>query len=131
MCQTICFYHNFLLTYELLELQFHIPIKAGVTLLFLDEIQAVPQGLSSLRYFYENMPESVAVYLKSNSWQQCDSVKHSMLLTYQMIPANTKAEFSTNDFCFCSRSFLCLQVKNSNFSSSLIMNTRHILQYYG
>jgi predicted AAA+ superfamily ATPase len=152
---------------QLLELQFHIPIKAGATLLFLDEIQAVPQVLSALRYFYEDMPglhviaagsllefaleepafsmpvgrieylhlgpmqfeefliaagkdrladflsnfspgedipepihhqflvllkiflvtggmpESVAVYLKSNSWQQCDSVKHSMLLTYQ------------------------------------------------
>ena len=152
---------------QLLELQFNIPIKLGATLLFIDEIQAVPQVLSSLRYFYEEMPglhviaagsllefaleepafsmpvgrieylhlgpmqfeefliadgkdrledflnnlspgedipepihlqllgllkiflvtggmpEAIAVYLKSNSWQKCDSVKHSLLLTYQ------------------------------------------------
>lgn len=152
---------------QLLELQFNIPIKPGAMLLFLDEIQAVPQVLSSLRYFYEEMPglhviaagsllefaleepafsmpvgrieylhigpmqfeefllaagkekmadflnnlspgedipepihrqllellkiffvtggmpEAIAVYLKSNSWQKCDSVKHSLFLTYQ------------------------------------------------
>jgi len=152
---------------QLLELQFNITIKPGTMLLFLDEIQAVPQVFSSLRYFYEEMPglhviaagsllefaleepafsmpvgrieylhlgpiqfeefllsagkeklvdflrnlfpgenipepihrqlleflkiffvtggmpEAIAVYLKSNSWQQCDSVKHSLFLTYQ------------------------------------------------
>lgn len=152
---------------QLLELQFNISIKPGTILLFLDEIQAVPQVLSSLRYFYEEMPglhviaagsllefaleepafsmpvgrieylhlgpiqfeefllsagkekladflnnlspgenipepihrqlsellkiffvtggmpEAIAVYLNSNSWQKCDSVKHSLFLTYQ------------------------------------------------
>lgn len=152
---------------QLLELQFNISIKQGDTLLFLDEIQAAPQVLSCLRYFYEEMsglhviaagsllefvleepafsmpvgrieylhlgpmqfeefliaagkeklvdflnnlspgedipkpvhfrllallktflvtggmPEPVAVYLKSHSWQKCDSVKHSLLLTFQ------------------------------------------------
>lgn len=152
---------------QLLELQFNSSIKPSTTLLFFDEIQAVPQVLSSLRYFYEEMPdlhviaagsllefaleeptfsmpvgrieymhlgpmqfeefllaagkekladflshfspkdeipvpihhqlltllnvffvtggmpEAVAVYLKSNSWQKCNSVKHSLLLTYQ------------------------------------------------
>jgi len=29
------------------------------------------------------MPEAIAVYLNSNSWQKCDSVKHSLFLTYQ------------------------------------------------
>lgn len=33
------------------------PIEPGKTLLFLDEIQAVPQALLALRYFYEMMPE--------------------------------------------------------------------------
>jgi len=33
------------------------PIKQGQTLLFLDEIQAVPQAVTALRYFYEMMPE--------------------------------------------------------------------------
>ncbi|MCL2072841.1 MAG: AAA family ATPase [Marinilabiliaceae bacterium] len=32
------------------------PIIAGETLLFLDEIQACPDALSALRYFYEQMP---------------------------------------------------------------------------
>jgi len=32
-------------------------IKAGSTLLFLDELQAAPEALAALRYFYEEMPE--------------------------------------------------------------------------
>lgn len=32
-------------------------ITAGDTLLFLDEIQAAPEALAALRYFYEEMPE--------------------------------------------------------------------------
>ncbi len=33
------------------------PIVPGKTLLFIDEIQAVPRAVTSLRYFYELMPE--------------------------------------------------------------------------
>lgn len=33
------------------------PIRPGETLLFIDEIQACPNALLSLRYFYEEMPE--------------------------------------------------------------------------
>jgi hypothetical protein len=33
------------------------PITPGKTLLFFDEIQSCPQCLSSLRFFYERMPE--------------------------------------------------------------------------
>ncbi len=29
------------------------------------------------------MPEAVAVYLKSGSWQECESVKHALLATFQ------------------------------------------------
>ena len=36
---------------------FDIPIIPGKTLLFLDEIQACPNAISSLRFFYEEMPE--------------------------------------------------------------------------
>ena len=42
---------------QMLELQFDVPIQKGTTLLFLDEIQAAPKILASLRYFYEEMPE--------------------------------------------------------------------------
>ena len=29
------------------------------------------------------MPESVAAYLKNNSWQECESIKHALLTTFQ------------------------------------------------
>ncbi|WPD24216.1 MAG: ATP-binding protein [Candidatus Electrothrix scaldis] len=41
----------------LLELKTSRKIQPGKTLLFLDEIQAAPRILASLRYFYELMPE--------------------------------------------------------------------------
>lgn len=152
---------------QMLELQFDCPVRAGETLLFLDEIQAAPQVFASLRYFYEElpelhivaagsllefaieepafsmpvgrieylhlgpmqleeflvaagkenlvaflqeftlgesipgplhdrfmdllriflvtggMPESIAVYLKNKSWQECASIKHSLLATFE------------------------------------------------
>lgn len=34
-----------------------IPIEPDKTLLFIDEVQVVPQAISALRYFYELMPE--------------------------------------------------------------------------
>lgn len=41
----------------LLEARYGAVIRPGRTLLFLDEIQAAPQLLSCLRYFFEKMPE--------------------------------------------------------------------------
>lgn len=41
---------------EKLSAFFSVPIVQGETLLFLDEIQACPEALSSLRFFYEKMP---------------------------------------------------------------------------
>jgi hypothetical protein len=43
-------------TLRLLELHFERSLEPGKTLLFLDEIQAAPQLLSKLRYFYEKLP---------------------------------------------------------------------------
>ena len=42
---------------EQLELATGQSIRAGETLLFLDEIQACPRAITALRYFYEEMPE--------------------------------------------------------------------------
>ena len=39
-----------------LSVLFRVPVKEGKTLLFLDEIQACPDAISSLRFFYEKMP---------------------------------------------------------------------------
>lgn len=44
-------------TIQLLKLRYKIPIEAGKTLLFIDEIQVAPQVLVALRYFYEMMPD--------------------------------------------------------------------------
>ncbi|MBU2513372.1 ATP-binding protein [bacterium] len=41
---------------EKLSAYYNVPIKPGKTLLFFDEIQACPDGLKSLRFFYEKMP---------------------------------------------------------------------------
>ena len=43
-------------TIEHLKLQLDLDITPGRTLLFLDEIQAAPEVLASLRYFYEELP---------------------------------------------------------------------------
>ncbi len=43
-------------TLHLLELHFEKSLEPGKTLLFLDEIQAAPQLLAKLRYFYEKLP---------------------------------------------------------------------------
>jgi len=40
-----------------LSLLIRKPIIPGQTLLFIDEIQTVPQAITSLRYFYEQVPE--------------------------------------------------------------------------
>lgn len=42
---------------ELLELYLGRPIVPGRTLLFLDELQAAPEVMAALRYFYEELPE--------------------------------------------------------------------------
>ncbi len=43
-------------TLRLLELHFEMSLPPSTTLLFLDEIQAAPQLLAKLRYFYEKLP---------------------------------------------------------------------------
>ena len=42
---------------EKLSAFYSVPVIPGKTLLFLDEIQACPQAISSLRFFYEKKPE--------------------------------------------------------------------------
>lgn len=39
-----------------LSAYYNVPIKDGQTLLFLDEVQACPDAISSLRFFYEKRP---------------------------------------------------------------------------
>ena len=44
-----------------LSLLLQVEIKAGQTLLFFDEIQNAPTGITALRYFYELMPELAVI----------------------------------------------------------------------
>lgn len=44
-------------TVRLLEAHTRVPIRAGQTLLFLDEVQAAPSVLARLRYFAEELPD--------------------------------------------------------------------------
>ncbi len=42
---------------QTIAVQYNVPIIAGKTLLFFDEIQACPNAIRSLRYFYEKTPD--------------------------------------------------------------------------
>lgn len=42
---------------HMLSVMLQVPIEAGKTLLFFDEIQACPNAINRLRYFYEKYPE--------------------------------------------------------------------------
>ncbi len=53
------FFENSLNPHEILKklsAYYRIPISLGETLIFFDEIQACPQALQSLRFFYEKIP---------------------------------------------------------------------------
>ncbi|MGE5341811.1 MAG: ATP-binding protein [Candidatus Omnitrophota bacterium] len=49
--------HNPFEINEKLSFYFNMPIKPGETLLFFDEIQACPDALRALRFYYEKIPE--------------------------------------------------------------------------
>lgn len=42
---------------QIISIQYNIPIITGKTLIFFDEIQACPDAIRSLRYFYEKLPD--------------------------------------------------------------------------
>lgn len=42
---------------QIVSVQYNIPIVPGKTLIFFDEIQACPDAIRSLRYFYEKIPD--------------------------------------------------------------------------
>lgn len=42
---------------RLLEVQYGVPVIPGETLLFFDEVQAAPEVLARLRYFFEELPQ--------------------------------------------------------------------------
>jgi len=63
---------------QLLELQYNHSIISGKTLLFFDEIQAAPEIFSSLRYFYEELPDLHIISAGSLLEFALESPKYSM-----------------------------------------------------
>ena len=61
-----------------LEVYFGKRILANKTLLFLDEIQACPEAIVTLRYFYENMPEIHIIAAGSLLDHTLNEMKYSM-----------------------------------------------------
>ena len=52
-----------------LSIMYNIPVKAGRTLLFFDEIQACVPAISSLRFFYDDFIKNSCRY-SFNYWMQ-------------------------------------------------------------
>ena len=61
-----------------LSIIYDTPIVAGKTLLFIDEIQIVPEAIAVLRYFYEQMPELHVVAAGSLLDHSLNEMQYSM-----------------------------------------------------
>jgi len=69
---------NTLQIVENLSILFQVNIKAGDTLLFIDEIQTSPEAISTLRYFYEQQPDLHVIVAGSLLDHTLNKMKYSM-----------------------------------------------------
>lgn len=67
----------------LLSAMSKLTITPGKTLLFLDEIQECPEAIMALRFFGEDMPESVAKWVETHDFLQCQEVQDDILNGYE------------------------------------------------
>ena len=98
---------------ELLAIKYGIPIIPGKTLLFFDEIQSCIPAISSLRYFYEKMPDLhvvVAGSLLEFALEEIPSFGVGRITSMFMYP------FSFNEF---------LNALGENFLTDAIGNADH------
>ena len=90
----------------------NVPIEAGKTLLFLDEIQECPEAIMALRFFKEEYPELhvIAVQLRNEAYRNLsiDQAFHDKLVeyfrTYMLVggmPESVLAWIKTHDFNRC------------------------------
>ncbi|NOX85740.1 MAG: AAA family ATPase, partial [Chlorobi bacterium] len=63
---------------ENISLEFRTKIDPGKTLLFLDEIQACPEAIPTLRYFYEKVPQLYLIAAGSLLDHILNNMKYSM-----------------------------------------------------
>ncbi len=61
-----------------LSMIFNKPIEAGKTLIFFDEIQAMPNAIATLRYFYEQQPDLHVISAGSLLDHALNEMQHSM-----------------------------------------------------
>ncbi|MBU1063442.1 AAA family ATPase [bacterium] len=93
-----------------LAVMYNIPVIAGKTLLFLDEIQACIPAISSLRFFYEKLPDLhviAAVSLLEFALGELPSFGVGRVRTLFMYP------FSFNEFLNASGEKLLLSAKQN------------------
>jgi len=114
---------------EKLSLYFEVPIIAGKTLLFFDEIQSCLSAISALRYFYEMMPDLhliAAGSLLEFALQELPSFGVGRVRSLFVRP------FSFNEFLIaCDQIFLAESIKNASADNALpdLIHKKIITQY--
>lgn len=112
---------------------YNVPVKAGKTLLFVDEIQASPVAIASLRYFYEQTPGLHIIAAGSLLDHTLNEVKYSMPIgrvEYAYLYPLNFMEFCTA----LGETGLCEYIRNfspdKNFSGTIHSRISEYLRLY-
>jgi predicted AAA+ superfamily ATPase len=114
---------------EQLSLYYSVPIVEGKTLLFFDEIQSCSPAISSIRYFYEKMPNLhliAAGSLLEFALQELPSFGVGRVRSIFIRP------FSFSEFLLaCDHSFLTEAIKNASVTNPIpnLIHEKIIAQY--
>ncbi|NOZ45533.1 MAG: ATP-binding protein [Chlorobi bacterium] len=112
---------------------YSIPIINGKTLLFIDEIQFLPEAIASLRYFYEQIPDLHIIAAGSLLDHTLNEIQYSMPIGRveyaYMFPLNFQ-EFLTalgeNELCNYINSYM----PGTNFSEAIHKKITDYLRLY-
>ena len=96
---------------ELLEMHLSCTINIEKTLLFLDEVQAFPQILAKLRWFYEEMPELALI--ATGSLLDFTLEDHTFSMPVGRISYYYLEPFSFNEFLFVTDNKKLLHLLNT------------------
>ncbi len=108
---------------ENLSALYNVPIVAGETLLFFDEIQQCPDAISSLRFFYEQWPELhviAAGSLLEFALQELPSFGVGRIRSLFMYP------FSFNEFLSALKENTLLKLKEKASPEKLLPEPIHL-----
>ncbi len=112
---------------------YNIPLLAGKTLLFIDEIQASPTAIASLRYFYEQIPDLHVIAAGSLLDHTLNELRYSMPIgrvEYAYLYPLNFMEFCTaiGETGLCQ--YLHDFVPGKDFSSAIHAKVSEILRLY-